>query len=645
MDYLAGSYDIVVVGAGHAGIEAALAAGRMGCSVLCLCTNLDAVGNMPCNPSIGGTAKGQLVREIDALGGEMARAADASCLQFRMLNRGKGPAVFSPREQNDRMAYRAYMRRVLEVVPGLFLRQGECAEILTENGAVSGIRMAGGARYAAKAAVLCTGTFLGGKTFTGEDVREMGPDGMYAAMALTPCLQALGLQVRRFKTGTPARVDGRTVDFSVMEPQEGEPENEGFSFGSLPPRNIARCWLTYTNERTHEIIRASLDRSPLFTGVIHGVGPRYCPSIEDKVVRFSDKPRHQLFLEPCGEHTMEYYVQGMSSSLPEEVQVNFLRTVRGLEQVRIMRPGYAIEYDCIDPLELRHTLEARHVPGLYFAGQICGSSGYEEAAGQGLVAGINAALSVQGRSPFTLRRSDGYIGTLIDDLVTRGTNEPYRMMTSRSEYRLLSRQDNADRRLMPMGHALGLISDARLAAMEAAYAAAEGEISRLRETYLAPDTRLCALLETLGTAPPPSGVSLLELLRRPEVRYADLAPVDEARPCLSAKVIEQVEIEIKYEGYIRRQLQDIRAQARLEDRYLPEEIDYLSIPTLRTEARQKLQRVRPETLGQASRISGVSPADIGALTVWLSHSGRAALHESGDTPPAGAGEHSSGCTE
>jgi len=619
MDYLAGTYDIIVVGAGHAGIEAALAAARMGCAVLCLCTNLDAVGNMPCNPSIGGTAKGQLVREIDALGGEMARAADASCLQFRMLNRGKGPAVFSPREQNDRMAYRAYMRRALENTPRLALRQGECAEVMTENGAVSGVRLAGGACYTAMSVVLCTGTFLGGKTFTGEDVREMGPDGMYAAAALTPCLHTLGFDVRRFKTGTPARVDGRTVDFSAMEPQGGDEESAGFAFGSSPPRNIAQCWLTYTNEHTHEIIRSSLDRSPLFTGVIHGVGPRYCPSIEDKVVRFPDKQRHQLFLEPCGEYTVEYYVQGMSSSLPEEIQVAFLRTIRGLEHVHVMRPGYAIEYDCIDPLELRHSLESKRVPGLFFAGQICGSSGYEEAAGQGLIAGINAALRVQNKPQFTLKRSDGYIGTLIDDLVTRGTNEPYRMMTSRSEYRLLSRQDNADRRLMPMGHALGLVSAGRLAAMEKDYAAAEAELIRLRTTYLAPDAHLRPLLEALGTAVPPSGVSLLELLRRPEIGYNDLAPVDGNRPPLSPKVIEQVEIEVKYEGYIRRQIQDIREQSRLEEKPLPEDIDYLSIPTLRTEARQKLQRIRPETLGQASRISGVSPADIGALTVWLSH--------------------------
>jgi tRNA uridine 5-carboxymethylaminomethyl modification enzyme len=619
MDYQAGSYDLVVVGAGHAGIEAALAAARMGRRVLCLCTNLDAVGNMPCNPSIGGTAKGQLVRELDALGGEMARAADFACLQFRMLNRGKGPAVFSPRAQSDRMAYRAYMRRALEREPNLALRQGECADVLLENGAVCGVRLTGGAVYAARAAVLCTGTFLGGRTLTGEEIRRMGPDGMYAAMALSPCLRALGFALRRFKTGTPARVDGRTVDFSVMEPQSGDDEPQGFAFGSPPPRNTARCFLTYTNERTHEIIRANLSRSPLFTGVIEGVGPRYCPSIEDKVVRFPEKKRHQLFLEPCGAETAEYYVQGMSSSLPEEVQAAFLHTIAGLERARIMRPGYAIEYDCIDPLELRHTLESRRVPGLFFAGQICGSSGYEEAAAQGFVAGVNAALRVQGAPPFTLRRSDGYIGTLIDDLTTRGTNEPYRMMTSRSEYRLVCRQDNADLRLMPRGHALGLVPDDRLARMEAEYAAADAELTRLRTTFLAPDARLCALLERLGSAPPPSGVSLLELLRRPEVRYRDLAPVDDARPALSEKVIEQVEINARYEGYIRRQNQEIREQARLEERRLPETIDYLLIPTLRTEARQKLDRIRPETLGQASRISGVSPADVGALIVWLSH--------------------------
>ena len=621
MDYQAGSYDIIVVGAGHAGIEAALAAGRMGCAVLCLCTNLDAVGNMPCNPSIGGTAKGQLVRELDALGGEMARAADAACLQFRMLNRGKGPAVYSPRAQSDRMAYRAYMRRALERCPNVALRQGECADVLTEKGAVTGVRLTGGAVYSAQAVVLATGTFLGGRTLTGEEIRQMGPDGMYAAMALSPCLQALGFALRRFKTGTPARVDGRTVDFDRMEPQEGDDEPWGFAFGSPPPRSTARCYLTYTNERTHAVIRANLHRSPLFTGVIEGVGPRYCPSIEDKVVRFPDKPRHQLFLEPCGGDSAEYYVQGMSSSLPEEVQTAFLHTIAGLERVRVMRPGYAIEYDCIDPRELRHTLESRRVPGLWFAGQICGSSGYEEAAGQGFVAGANAALRVRGGEPFTLRRSDGYIGTLIDDLVTRGADEPYRMMTSRSEYRLVCRQDNADRRLMPLGHRLGLVSDERLREMEAAYAAADRELERLRHTFLPPDERLRALLAALSSPPPPSGVSLLELLRRPEVSYGALAPVDEGRPALSAKVVEQVEIAARYEGYIRRQMQDIREQARLEERALPEGVDYLAIPTLRTEARQKLQRQRPETLGQAARISGVSPADVAALMVWLSHHG------------------------
>ena len=622
MNYLAGQYDIAVIGAGHAGIEAALAAARLGCSTVCICTSLDAVGNLPCNPSIGGTAKGQLVREIDALGGEMGRAADHACLQFRMLNRGKGPAVFSPRSQTDRMEYRAYMRRTMDAQEGLTLVQGECAQILQdETGAVCGVVLVGGATYKVKAAVLATGTYLCAKTFTGEVVRDMGPDGMYAACALSEDLRRMGLQLRRFKTGTPARVDGRSLDFSKMERQEGDPGELGFAFGRTEPvRNDCVCWLTYTNQATHDVIRANLDRSPLYGGVIHGVGPRYCPSIEDKVVRFPEKKRHQLFLEPCGAEMNEYYVQGMSSSLPEDVQLAFLRTIPGLEQVRVMRPGYAIEYDCIDPQTLHRTLAVKDIPGLFAAGQLCGSSGYEEAAGQGLIAGINAARMVQGKEPITLRRSDGYIGTLIDDLVTRGTNEPYRMMTSRSEYRLIARQDNADQRLMPLGAEIGLVSQERLAQMQADVDATEEEIKRLWRITAPPSEEVNALLQSLNAGGlQNAGAKLAELLRRPQVGYADLAPIDPTRPVLSTKITEQVEILIKYEGYIKRQMADIHEQQRMEDRALPADIDYMSISTIRTEARQKLSLVRPETLGQASRISGVSPADIGALMVYLSH--------------------------
>ena len=610
-----------MVGAGHAGIEAALAAARMGCRTLCITTCLDAVGNMPCNPSIGGTAKGQLVREIDALGGEMARAADATCIQFRMLNRGKGPAVFSPRAQNDRLAYRSYMKHALERCPGLRLLQGECVAVEAEDGAVRGVLLATGAFFAARAVVLATGTYLKGRVFTGEYTRESGPDGLAATAELSDSLRALGLPLRRFKTGTPPRIDGKTVDFSRLEPQYGEDVPCGFAFGSDAPRSLAPCYLTYTNERTHAVIRGALDRSPLFTGVIEGVGPRYCPSIEDKVVRFSDKPRHQLFLEPCGMESGEYYLQGFSTSLPEDVQNEMLHTVEGLEKAEMMRPGYAIEYDCIDPLALDATLGVLSLRGLYAAGQLCGSSGYEEAAGQGLVAGANAALFCAGKPPFVLTRMDGYIGTLIDDLVTKGTNEPYRMMTSRSEYRLICRQDNADRRLMEKGEALGLVPHARVTAMRNEYDAAQREIARLRASFVAPREEVNALLQSRGTSPVSSGVSLAELLRRPEIDYACLAAIDDARPPLSPKVQEQVEIELKYEGYISRQMRELAEQQRLESRALPEDICYADIATLRLEARQKLDRVRPRTLGQASRISGVSPADVGALIVYLSMGG------------------------
>lgn len=617
MTYDAGSFDIAVIGAGHAGIEAALAAARLGCSTIVFTINLDAVGNCPCNPSIGGTAKGHLVREIDALGGEMGRTADACTIQSRMLNLGKGPAVHSLRAQIDRNHYARLMKHKLETCPNLLLRQGEIVK-LEQAGEEWLLTSRLEAVYRAKAVIIATGTFLGGKVFVGDVSYESGPDGMFPAAFLPDSLKKLGISLRRFKTGTPARVLRSSIDFTNLEVQQGDEPIVPFSYDTEEPlENKAVCHVSWTNDETKQVILENIHRSPLYGGQIEGIGPRYCPSIEDKVVRFPDKPRHQLFIEPCGLDTEEMYLQGMSSSLPEDVQVAFYHTIPGLEHAQILRTAYAIEYDCCDPLQLSATLEFRDWPGLYGAGQFNGSSGYEEAAAQGFVAGVNAARKVQGKSPFVLDRASSYIGTLIDDLITKGASDPYRMMTSRSEYRLVLRQDNADERLTPLGRELGLISDRRWEKFQRKQEQKQAELKRVQKTTLPPSQELNDILVSRGTSPLTTGAKLADLLKRPQITYEDLEPVDKDRPQYSTAVFEAVEIELKYEGYIKRQRADIEEARRLERKRLPQDVDYSAIQGLRLEAGEKLNKVKPENIGQAGRISGVSPADISVLLIWL----------------------------
>ncbi len=620
MEYKMGDYEVAVIGAGHAGIEAALAAARLGAKTAIFTMSLDAIGNMPCNPSIGGTAKGHLVREIDALGGEMGKAADATFLQSRMLNRGKGPAVHSLRVQSDRDEYHKEMKHRLELQDGLDIIQAEVCDIRTdENGAIKELVTKLGAVYEVKTAIICSGTFLHGRIYVGDVSYESGPDGLHAAIGLSEALERLGIHLRRFKTGTPARVRRDSIDYSKLEVQVGDEPIIPFSFET--PReglkNQVVCHIAYTNEKTHQIIRDNIHRSPLYGGMIEGVGPRYCPSIEDKVMRFSEKPRHQSFVEPVGLHTEEMYLQGLSSSLPEDVQVQIYRSIVGFENVKIMRNAYAIEYDCIDPLDLKASLEFLKVEGLYGAGQFNGTSGYEEAAAQGLIAGINAARKVQGKEPLILDRASSYIGTLIDDLVTKGCSDPYRMMTSRSEYRLLLRQDNADQRLTPIGHEIGLISEERWQHYLHKQELIEQERKRIEKLTFGPSKELNEMLESRGTAPMETGAHASDLIRRPQVSYKDLEPFDTERPQLPDEVTEQVEIQIKYEGYIQKQLIQVEQMRRLETRKIPEDINYEEVRGLRLEAIEKLQRIRPHSIGQASRISGVSPADISVLLIYM----------------------------
>ena len=617
MSYDAGKYDVAVIGAGHAGIEAALASARLGCRTVIFTINMDAVGNCPCNPSIGGTAKGHLVREVDALGGEMGKTADECTLQSRMLNLGKGPAVHSLRAQIDRNKYARVMKHKLEQCENLVMRQAEVIDI-ERDGENWLLTTRLGAVYTCRAVVLATGTFLGGRIFVGEVSYAGGPDGMFPATELAGSLKELGISLRRFKTGTPARVLRSSIDFTDLEVQKGDEPVTPFSFDAeMPPKNSAVCYVSWTNDRTKQVILDNIHRSPLYTGMIEGVGPRYCPSIEDKIMRFSEKPRHQLFIEPCGAETEEMYLQGMSSSLPEEVQIAFYRTIKGLEHVEIMRNAYAIEYDCCDPLQLNATLEFRDYPGLYGAGQFNGSSGYEEAAAQGFVAGANAALKVLNRDPLILDRAGSYIGTLIDDLITKGVTDPYRMMTSRSEYRLLLRQDNADERLVPIGVRVGLNSPERGEKVRKKYETVQKEIDRIASVGIAPGEQLNAFLEQHHSTPLKAGCKLIDLLRRPELSYADLAPFDAERPELPAVIREQVEIRIKYAGYIERQERDVEQYRRLQSRPLPLDLDYNEVDSLRLEARQKLNAVKPLNFGQAARISGVSPADITALMIYI----------------------------